>query len=141
MSRGLSSVKNILPNFHLCIFEPPQPIFNHFLCSRHPLLTITITFLFSSVNFSYVFVLWIFLKKSNFIIDLKNMHWQLNTWKKTLLVTQRCQKHIFGVFVVFFTIFWCFFFENLSKDRVKNWVATHQNESSQMGKKKHKYFD
>jgi hypothetical protein len=30
-STGLSSVNKILPNFNLCIFKPPQPIFDHFL--------------------------------------------------------------------------------------------------------------
>jgi len=30
LSTGLSSVNNILSNFNLFIFEPPQPIFGHF---------------------------------------------------------------------------------------------------------------
>jgi len=30
LSTGLLSVNNILLNFNLCIFEPPQPIFDHF---------------------------------------------------------------------------------------------------------------
>ena len=48
----LSSVDKIPSNFILCIFEPPQPIFDHFFVFWHPLFTIYIFLDFSS---EYIF--------------------------------------------------------------------------------------